>query len=121
MDNYTFKMDNNTFKIIQNSILEREKIISHKSLNIEELVKQIKIQSAMIDTFKDTINSYAKMNEDLKKEVNDKNTAILCIKDDLEKCKEVCENNDIESDIINGLKLKLIVTNSRLADALIKD
>ena len=121
MDSNTFKMDNNTFKIIQNSILEREKIISHKSLNIEELEKQIKIQSAMIETFKDTINSYAKMNEDLKKEVNDKNTAIMCINDDLEKCKKVCENNDVECDIINGLKLKLIVTNSRLADALIKD
>ena len=134
-------MDTNTFKLVETYILEKNKIISQKSFIIEELEKQIKIQWSIISTFKNTIDSYAKMNEELNKtleeknkeleeknkeleeknkELEEKNTAILCIKDDLDKCKKVCEKNDVECDIINGLKLKLIVTNSRLADALLK-
>ena len=120
-------MDTNTFKLVETYILEKNKIITQKSFIIEELEKQIKIQLSIISTFKNTIDSYAKMNEELNKtleeknkELEEKNTAILCIKDDLDKCKKVCEKNDVECDIINGLKLKLIVTNSRLADALLK-
>ena len=125
-------MDSNkSINIYKDIIKEKNKIIKEKQYVIEEFEKQLNVLSNIVSTYKNTIVNYDKENTDLQDKLDkldkekenykelyeQQKTTIMCIKDDIKACKYDFENK-YDLDIANGLRLKLIVTNYRLAEAL---